>query len=121
RDHDAVAAAGVPVYSAGAHPAVLGRRHVPWDHDLTISCGGATVQPGDVIVADADGVLVIPPALVEEVVDAALAKEREDAWVADRVSEGEAIEGLFPMNATWRQRYEAEGRDAQASQAGDAG
>ena len=117
RDHDAVAAAGVPVYSSGAHPAVLGRRHVPWDHDLTISCGGATVQPGDIIVADADGVLVIPPALAEEVVDAALAKEAEDAWVADRVSEGEPIEGLFPMNEAWRQRYEAE--RAAAGSAGD--
>lgn len=108
RDHDAVAGTGLPVYSAGAHPAVLGRRHVPWDHDLTISCGGATVQPGDIIVADADGVIVIPPALVEEVVDAALAKEDEDAWVAERVREGGRIEELFPMNDTWRARYEAE-------------
>lgn len=116
RDHDAVAAVGVPVHSSGAHPAVLGRRHVPWDHGLTISCGGATVQPGDIIVADTDGVLVIPPALAEEVVDAALAKEHEDAWVADRVAEGEPIEGLFPMNQEWRARYEAArpggGRDA---------
>src|SRR5690606_21853916 len=55
RDRDAVVAVGIPVFSRGVHPAVLGRRHVPWDADLTISCGGATVQPGDVIVADADG------------------------------------------------------------------
>ena len=46
-------------YFANAHPAVLGRRHVPWDTDITISCGGATVQPGDIIVADADGILVV--------------------------------------------------------------
>lgn len=108
RDHDAVAATGLPVYSSGAHPAVLGRRHVPWDHDLTISCGGTTVQPGDIIVADADGAIVLPPDLVDQVVDAVLAKEREDAWVAERVSEGEPIEGLFPMNEQWRARYEAE-------------
>ncbi|MCK0112418.1 fumarylacetoacetate hydrolase family protein [Ornithinimicrobium sp. F0845] len=119
RDHDAVAAAGVPVYSSGAHPAVLGRRHVPWDHDITIVCGGATVQPGDIIVADADGALVIPPAVAEEAVDAALAKEDEDAWVAERVSEGEPIEGLFPMNSAWRERYEAE-RDGTAGQGGAA-
>jgi len=50
RDYEAVAAVGIPVYGAAAHPAVLGRRHVPWDHDLTISCGGATVQPGDIIL-----------------------------------------------------------------------
>lgn len=108
RDYDAVAAVGIPVYGARPHPAVLGRRHVPWDHDLTISCGGATVQPGDIIVADTDGAIVIPPAIVEEIVDAALAKEREDAWVAERIAEGERLDGLFPMNKEWRERYETE-------------
>ncbi|MFB8387578.1 fumarylacetoacetate hydrolase family protein [Microbacterium sp. NPDC055910] len=107
RDIDAVTAVGIPVYTTGAHPAVLGRKHVPWDHDITIGCGGTTVQPGDVIVGDADGVIVIPPALAEEVADAALAQEDEDAWVAARVAEGHPIEGLFPMNAEWRARYDA--------------
>ncbi|MHC2999603.1 fumarylacetoacetate hydrolase family protein [Microbacterium sp. HJ5] len=107
RDADAVTAVGIPVYTAGPHPAVLGRKHVPWDHDVTIGCGGTTVQPGDVIVGDADGVIVIPPSLVEEVVDAALAQEDEDAWIAQRVAEGHPVDGLFPMNAGWRARYDA--------------
>jgi 2-keto-4-pentenoate hydratase/2-oxohepta-3-ene-1,7-dioic acid hydratase in catechol pathway/regulator of RNase E activity RraA len=109
RDVEAVAAVGIPVHCAGHHPAVLGRRHVPWDHDLTIACGGATVQPGDVIVGDADGLVVIPPGLAEEVADAALAQEDEDAWIADRVRAGHPVDGLFPMNAAWRARYD-EGR-----------
>ncbi|MBN9178640.1 MAG: fumarylacetoacetate hydrolase family protein [Microbacterium sp.] len=108
RDADAVTAVGIPVYTVGAHPAVLGRKHVPWDHDVTIACGGTTVQPGDIIVGDADGVIVIPPALAEEVADAALAQEDEDAWIAARVAEGHAVDGLFPMNTAWRERYEAE-------------
>lgn len=107
RDAEAVAAVGIPVYTVGAHPAVLGRKHVPWDADLTIACGGATIQPGDIIVGDADGVVVIPPALAEEVVDDALVQEDEDGWVALRVKEGHPIEGLFPMNAEWRARYDA--------------
>ncbi|MFT4213942.1 MAG: fumarylacetoacetate hydrolase family protein [Microbacterium sp.] len=107
RDLDAVAAVGIPVYTSGGHPAVLGRKHVPWDHDLTIACGGATVQPGDIIVGDNDGVIVIPPGLVEQVVDEALAQEEEDAWIADRVAEGHPVDGLFPMNAAWRARYDA--------------
>ena len=111
RDLDAVTAVGIPVYTAGAHPAVLGRKHVPWDHDITIACGGTTVQPGDVIVGDADGVIVIPPPLVEEVADAALTQEDEDAWVAARVAEGNPVDGLFPMNSSWRARYEAERTD----------
>ncbi|WP_454129802.1 fumarylacetoacetate hydrolase family protein [Microbacterium aurum] len=108
RDLDAVSAVGIPVYTVGAHPAVLGRKHVPWDHDITIACGGTTVQPGDIIVGDADGVIVIPPEIAEEVADAALAQEDEDAWIAARVAEGHPVDGLFPMNADWRARYEAD-------------
>ena len=107
RDFDAVAAVGIPVYSAGAHPAVLGRKHVPWDVDVTIGCGGTTVQPGDILVGDDDGVLVLPPALAEEVADAALAQEDEDTWVAQQVTAGHPVDGLFPMNAEWRARFEA--------------
>ncbi|MEI5604584.1 hypothetical protein WB307_50125, partial [Streptomyces brasiliscabiei] len=68
RDAEAVAAVGIPVFSAGAHPAVLGRRHVPWETDVAIGCGGTTVEPGDILVGDGDGVIVIPPALAAEVV-----------------------------------------------------
>ena len=107
RDMDAVTAIGLPVYSRGAHPAVLGRRHVPWDVDLTIACGGTTVQPGDVVVGDADGVIVIPRPLAEEVAAAAAAQEEEDGWIADQVAAGHPVDGLFPMNAQWRAAYDA--------------
>ncbi|UOE44365.1 fumarylacetoacetate hydrolase family protein [Agromyces larvae] len=106
RDFDAVAEIGIPVFSQGPHPSVLGRRHVPWETDVTIACGGAAVQPGDVIVGDGDGVIVIPPHLVAEVAAEAAEQDAADAWVAERVAEGEAVDGLFPMNAEWRARYE---------------
>lgn len=107
RDAEAVASVGIPVFSGGAHPAVLGRKHVPWDVDVTIGCGGTAVQPGDIIVGDADGVIVIPPALADEVADAALAQEEEDAWIAEQVAAGHPVDGLFPMNDEWKARYEA--------------
>ncbi|MEE2814133.1 MAG: fumarylacetoacetate hydrolase family protein [Actinomycetota bacterium] len=107
RDFDAVVEIGLPVFSKGAHPSVLGRKHVPWEFDVTIGCGGATVQPGDVIVGDGDGVIVIPAHLAEEVADAALAQEDEDAWIAEQVAAGNPVDGLFPMNAEWRAKYEA--------------
>ena len=110
RDFDAVAEIGLPVFSQGAHPSVLGRKHVPWEFDVTIGCGGATVQPGDIIVGDGDGVIVIPANLAEEVVDEALAQEEIDAWIADRVAEGHPVDGLFPMNAEWRAKYDARER-----------
>ncbi|ALG09221.1 fumarylacetoacetate hydrolase family protein [Kibdelosporangium phytohabitans] len=106
RDYDAVAATGLPVFSLGPHPAVLGRKHVPWDVDVAVACGGATVLPGDVIVGDSDGVIVIPPHLAAEVAQAALAQEEEDQWVAGQVARGNPVEGLFPPNAEWRAKYE---------------
>ncbi|MGJ9371784.1 fumarylacetoacetate hydrolase family protein [Nesterenkonia sp. CF4.4] len=108
RDYSTVAEIALPVFSQGPHPAVLGRKHVPWDADLTVACGGATVQPGDVIVGDDDGVIVLPPAIAVEVAEAALVKEAEDAWVAEQVQAGHPVDGLFPMNSTWRARYETE-------------
>lgn len=107
RDLDAVTALGIPAYHSGPHPAVLGRKHVPWDTDVTIACGGAAVQPGDVIVGDADGVLVIPPAVIEELVDAAIEQERQETFIAEHVGAGEGVDGLYPMNADWKIRYEA--------------
>lgn len=105
---DSAEVAGIlPVFARGAHPAVLGRKHVPWESDVAVACGNATVLPGDVIVGDDDGVIVIPRDLADEVVDSALAKEEEDAWVAQRVAEGNPIEGLFPPKGVWKERFEA--------------
>ncbi|TKV29143.1 fumarylacetoacetate hydrolase family protein [Arthrobacter sp. NamB2] len=106
RDFSAVAAMDIPTYYANPHPAVLGRRHIPWDTDVTIACGGTTVQPGDIIVADADGILVIPPALAEELAEDAVTQENEEAFIADMVREGHGVDGLYPMNAEWRARYQ---------------
>ncbi|MFE9577248.1 fumarylacetoacetate hydrolase family protein [Nocardia sp. NPDC006044] len=105
RDHDAVAATGLPVFAAGSHPAVLGRRHVPWDADLTISCGGATVQPGDIVVGDGDGVIVLPSGIAEAVADDALEQEIQDGWIAEQVGAGHPVAGLFPPDAEWKARY----------------
>ncbi|MEG9249620.1 fumarylacetoacetate hydrolase family protein [Arthrobacter sp. Soc17.1.1.1] len=106
RDFATVAAMDMPTYYANPHPAVLGRRHIPWDTDVTIACGGTTVQPGDIIVADADGILVIPPALAAELAEDAIAQEREETFIARMVAEGHGVDGLYPLNATWRARYE---------------
>ncbi|HEY9356748.1 MAG TPA: fumarylacetoacetate hydrolase family protein [Arthrobacter sp.] len=106
RDFSAVAAMDMPTYYANPHPAVLGRRHIPWDTDITIACGGTTVQPGDIIVADSDGILVIPPALAEELADDSIAQEREEVFIAEMVAQGHSVDGLYPLNAEWRARFQ---------------
>ncbi|MFJ2618030.1 fumarylacetoacetate hydrolase family protein [Glutamicibacter sp. NPDC087344] len=107
RDLDAVSNLDIPVFYNGAHPAVLGRKHVAWDKDLTVACGGVSVQPGDVIVADSDGIVVIPPALVEQVAAEATVTESNDEFIFEMVKRGHGIQGLFPMNAEWKLKYNA--------------
>lgn len=106
RDYAAVEEIGLPVFCGNPHPAVLGRKHVPWESGVAVACGNATVLPGDVIVGDDDGVIVIPRDLVEEVVDAALAKETQDEWVAAQVAEGHSLDGLFPPIGEWKEKYQ---------------
>lgn len=106
RDYSAVADLDIPTYFSNPHPAVLGRRHVPWDTDITIACGGTTVQPGDIIVADSDGILVIPPALAEEVAEDCIQQEKEEVFIFEMVEQGHSVDGLFPMNAEWKAKYQ---------------
>ncbi|WGD37448.1 fumarylacetoacetate hydrolase family protein [Lysinibacter sp. HNR] len=108
RDFAAVREFDIPVFSQGPHPSVLGRKHVPWETDVTIACGGAAVQPGDIIMGDRDGVIVIPPPLLAEVAADAVRQEHEDAWIAEQVAAGASVDGLFPMNSAWRAQYEAD-------------
>ena len=107
RDSAVLAGLDIPVYHAAVHPAVLGRRHVPWETDVAVACAGATVQPGDIIVGDADGVLVLPPALAAEVLAEAREQERQEEFIAARVAAGESIYGLFPLTEARRPDYEA--------------
>ncbi|OMH36696.1 fumarylacetoacetate hydrolase family protein [Tersicoccus sp. Bi-70] len=107
RDAAVVAGLELPTFYATAHPAVLGRKHVPWDTDVAVACGGTTVVPGDIIVADADGILVIPPALAEDLVEECLQQEHEETFIYAQVEAGEPVDGLFPLNAAWRAAYDA--------------
>lgn len=107
RDLSAVEDLDIPLFHNGAHPAVLGRKHVPWSVDETIGCGGTTVQPGDIIVGDSDGILVIPPALAAEIADETVEQERRDTFVFEHVKKGHKIDGLFPMNKDWLAKYHA--------------
>ena len=108
RDLAGVAATGLPVWCAGAAaPAsVAALTFVGWQEP--IGCGGAAVFPDDLIVADGDGAVVIPAALVEEVAAAGPEQERLEAWILGEVERGAALPGLYPPDAETRARYEAE-------------
>jgi 2-keto-4-pentenoate hydratase/2-oxohepta-3-ene-1,7-dioic acid hydratase in catechol pathway/regulator of RNase E activity RraA len=97
----------IPVYYGGAHPAVLGRRHVPWEVNTAIACAGVTVTPGDIIVGDGDGVIVIPAHLAMEVAQDAAEQELQEEFAAAMVGRGESVDGLYPLGKRWQVAYEA--------------
>ena len=108
RDGAGVESAGLPVWCSGvAAPAsVSGLTFVGWQEP--IGCGGVAVFPNDVIVADGDGAVVIPAALVEEVARAGVDQEQLELWIMREVEKGVPLPGLYPPNAETRARYEAE-------------
>lgn len=107
RDTPAIAAIGQPVYHYASHGAVLGRRHMPFSTDEPITCAGVFVMPGDIMVGDGEGCVVIPMALVGEVVRDALAQEEKEAFALERVQAGEPTVGLFPLSEERQPDFEA--------------
>ena len=107
RDLDGIAATGLPIWAQGvaAPPAIAGMTFVNWQEP--IGCGGVAIYPDDVIVADGDGAVVIPKALVDALVRPAVEQEDLEAWILQEVVNGAALSGLYPPNAEAKARYEA--------------
>jgi regulator of RNase E activity RraA len=112
RDVEGVLGTGLPVWCQGwaAPPSVAGLTFVNWQEP--IGCGGVAVFPDDLIVADADGAVVVPKALVDEIVTLGPEQERLENWVMGEIEKGLPLPGLYPANAETRARYEAEMRKA---------
>ena len=105
RDAAAVMEIGLPIFAAGpAAPASLAA-HTPIDRNLPIGCGGVAVIPGDVLVGDGDGVVVIPKDLADEVAQDAFAQEDIETFIKREVEKGRPVIGLYPPNDDIRDEY----------------
>lgn len=82
-------------------------RHHAVESQVPIGCGGVAVYPGDVLVGDAEGVVVIPAKMAEEVAKEAQAQTEFEDWVEAKVKEGRSIFGLYPPNAETKAEFEA--------------
>ncbi|TAK50156.1 MAG: ribonuclease activity regulator RraA [Xanthobacteraceae bacterium] len=107
RDEIGVRATGLAVWCGGtaAPPSVAGLTFINWGEP--IGCGGVAVYPNDMMVADQDGVVVVPQAMVEHVIQTATEQERMEGWILEEVRRGVALPGLYPMSAETKARYEA--------------
>ena len=110
RDMAGVLSTGLPLWCAGAAapPSVAGLTFVNWQEP--VGCGGVAVFPNDLIVADADGAVVIPAALVDDVATQGPEQEALEGWIMNEVEGGARLPGLYPPNAENRARYEASRR-----------
>lgn len=111
RDAAGVLSTGLAVWCNGvaAPPSVAGLTFVGWQEP--IACGGVAVFPDDVVVVDDDGAVLIPAALLGEVLAEAPEQERMEAWIMEEVGRGVPLPGLYPMNAETKARYEASRKD----------
>ena len=107
RDLDGVLGTQLPVWCQGtAAPAsVNGLTFVSWQEP--IACGGVAVFPNDIVVVDSDGAVLIPAALLHDVVAAAVEQERLEGWIMTQVDAGLPLPGLYPPNDETKARYEA--------------
>jgi regulator of RNase E activity RraA len=107
RDRAGVVMSGLPVWSSGvAAPAsVNGLTFVGWQQP--IGCGGCAIFPDDVMVADEDGVVVIPQNLLEFVAHEGAEHELYESWVFAEVENGVKLPGLYPPNDEAKARYTA--------------
>ena len=106
RDVAGVRGTGLPVWCQGAAapPSVAGLTFVGWNEP--VGCGGVAVFPGDTVVVDDDGAVLIPAALVADVTAEAVEQERLEGWIMGEVARGAELPGLYPPNAENRARYE---------------
>lgn len=107
RDLEAIRAMRFPAFCAGANAGTNLAAHHPVDVDLPVGCGGVLVFPGDVLVGDGDGVIVIPRHLAGEIARDAAEQERAEEFVLEKIAGGSSIVGVYPMNEETAAEYEA--------------
>ncbi|MCP5265068.1 MAG: ribonuclease activity regulator RraA [Burkholderiaceae bacterium] len=96
RDSGEIAALGIPAYHQRPSAPTNLTLHQAIDINVPIGCGDAPVFPGDIIVGDADGVVVLPRGIADELADTAWEMTAFEDFVMDEVQGGASIRGLYP-------------------------
>jgi regulator of RNase E activity RraA len=109
RDSGSLSQMDFPIYCAGGSAPLNLLYHHAIDQNVPIGCGGVAVYPGDIIVGDDEGVVVIPQHLADEVAEACEEQEKMEAFILERVQDGAKLAGTYPPNeetkaafAEWR-------------------
>lgn len=107
RDSPAIAEIGMPAYARAMNARTNKSIHSPVDLQLPIGCGGVAVYPGDIIVGDSEGVIVVPRHLAKEVAEEAAEAEQREDFILRKIQNGASIVGVYPPNEETTAEYEA--------------
>jgi len=118
RDSPEIGALPFPAYHHRPSAPTNLTLHQALDINVPIGCGDVAVWPGDILVGDGEGVVVIPSAIAQEVADEAASMTIYENFVLERVQGGASILGLYPMTDE-RNREDFEAWSKQAAEARD--
>ncbi|TKC92319.1 ribonuclease activity regulator RraA [Trinickia terrae] len=111
RDSSTIAGLGLPVFCAGASAPLNLAKHHAVDMNVPIGCGGVAVYPGDIVVADGDGVVIVPRHLAEDVARDGAEQERLERFLTERIKAGAPLRGTYPPDDTTLAAYALWRRD----------
>ncbi len=107
RDSPTIVASGLPAYAAAMNAHTNKTIHHPSEIQVPIACGGVAVFPGDILVGDGEGVVVIPAHLAEEVAVEAEEMEQKERFITEKIRAGASIVGTYPPDEQTLAEYQA--------------
>ncbi|MBN60817.1 MAG: ribonuclease activity regulator RraA [Gemmatimonadetes bacterium] len=107
RDSPTIAASGLPAYAAAMNAHTNKTVHHPSEIQVPIACGGVAVFPGDLIVGDQEGVVVIPAHLAAAVAAEAEEMEQKERFIMEKIRSGASIVGTYPPDEATLAEYRA--------------
>jgi regulator of RNase E activity RraA len=110
RDADGIRTVGIGVWAVAVAAPLPQERLIIADAEVPIGCGGVAVLPGDLVVADSDGAVIIPAAMARGVAEAAGETEAFDSWVLGEIRRGVPLQGLYPPDPATLSRYHSRDR-----------
>lgn len=106
RDSPVIAELGMAAYAAAMNAHTNKTIHHPSEIQVPIACGDVAVYPGDIIVGDEEGVVVVPAELGEEVAQTAVEMEEKEKFITEKIQSGASIVGVYPPDEKTLAEYE---------------
>lgn len=108
RDYPKVRNFNLPLWTVGFTPNYASQQDLfPWAFNVPIACGGVLVMPGDIIIADDDGAVVVPPKMAPKILESTLAREEQEVFERMMLERGGALRKYYPLNEEGMKEFQA--------------